>query len=57
MNILVLENENFQGMYLSKIIKENFLEVRVYEASSIKEAKKIVNSKNVIDLFFLDINL
>ena len=49
MNVLVVENDDFQRMYISKIIQENFLDVRVYEASSVKEAKIIINSENEIE--------
>lgn len=57
MNILVLEDDIYQRTYLSKIIEENFLDVRVYEAATEEEAKKIIDGNNNIDLFFLDINL
>ena len=57
MNILIVEDNAYQRAYLSKIIKENFLDVRVYEASTIVEAKSIIDNKRVIDLLFLDINL
>lgn len=57
MNILVLEDEVYQREMLKKCIEEKFLDVRVYEAESEEEAKKIIDSGNIIDLFFLDTKL
>ncbi|MGN0026586.1 MAG: LytR/AlgR family response regulator transcription factor [Clostridium sp.] len=57
MNILVLEDEVYQKKILKKCIEEKFLDVRVYEAESQVEAKKIIDSGNIIDLFFIDIKL
>lgn len=57
MNILVLEDEVYQREMLKKCIEEKFLDVRVYEAENEVEAKKIIDSGNIIDLFFLDIKL
>lgn len=57
MNILVLEDEVYQREMLKKCIEEKFLDVRVYEAESENEAKKIIEGENIIDLFFLDTKL
>ena len=57
MNILVLEDEINQREMLKKCIEEKFLDVRVYEAESENEAKQIIESENIIDLFFLDTKL
>ena len=57
MNILVLQNEVYQSEMLKKCIEEKFLDVRVYEAESQVEAKKIISSGNIIDLFLLDTKL
>ena len=56
MNILVVEDEKIQREALASIIKSNFIDVRIYEAASKKEAMKIINEKD-IHLFFIDINL
>lgn len=56
MNILLVENEKIQRQALASIIKENFIDVRIYEAGSIDEAIKLINEKD-INLFFIDINL
>lgn len=57
MNILILEDDEYQRMYLSKIIKDEFIDVRVYEAGTEDEARNLINGEKIIDLFFLDINL
>ena len=57
MNIVVLQNEVYQSEMLKKCIEEKFLDVRVYEAESQVEAKKIISSGNIIDLFLLDTKL
>ena len=57
MNILVLEDEVYQREMLKKCIEEKFLDVRVYEAESEEEAKEIIHSGNIIDLFLLDTKL
>lgn len=56
MNILLVEDEKIQREALASIIKSNFIDVRIYEAESKKEALKIINEKDV-HLFFIDINL
>ena len=56
MNILLVEDEKIQREALASIIKSNFVDVRIYEAASEKEAIKIVNQKD-IHLFFIDIHL
>ena len=56
MNILLVEDEKIQRQALASIIKENFIDVRIYEAGSIDEAIKLINEKD-INLFFIDINL
>lgn len=56
MNILLVEDEKIQRQGLASIIKNNFIDVRVYEADSMREAIKIINNKN-IHLFFIDIHL
>ena len=56
MNILVVEDEKIQREALASIIKSNFVDVRIYEAASKKEAMKIINEKD-IHLFFIDIHL
>lgn len=56
MNILVVEDEDLQRESLVKIIERNFLDIRVYQSESIKEAKAIIEKKDV-DLFLIDINL
>lgn len=57
MNILVLEDEVYQREMLKKCIEEKFLDVRVYEAESEDEAKEIIDSGNIIDVFLLDTKL
>ena len=56
MNILLVEDERIQREALASIIKSNFVDVRIYEAASKKEAMKIINEKD-IHLFFIDIHL
>lgn len=56
MNILLVEDEKIQRQGLASIIKNNFIDVRVYEADSMREAINIINNKN-IHLFFIDIHL
>ena len=56
MNILLVEDEKIQREALASIIKSNFVDVRIYEAASKKEALKIINEKDV-HLFFIDIHL
>lgn len=56
MNILIIEDEDIQRETLVKIIERNFFDIRVYQSSSIKEAKEIIEKKD-IDLFLIDINL
>lgn len=56
MNILLVEDEKIQRKALASIIKENFIDVRIYEAGSMNEAIKIINEKD-IHLFFIDIRL
>ena len=56
MNILLVEDERVQREALSSIIKSNFVDVRIYEAASKKEAIKIIDEKD-IHLFFIDIQL
>ena len=56
MNILLVEDEKIQREALASIIKSNFVDVRIYEASSEKEALKVINEKDV-HLFFIDIHL
>lgn len=57
MNILILEDDEYQRMYLSKIIKDKFIDVRVYEAGTEDEASNFIKGEKIIDLFFLDVNL
>ncbi|MDV4151998.1 LytTR family DNA-binding domain-containing protein [Clostridium sp. AL.422] len=57
MNILVLEDEVNQREMLKICIEKKFLDVRVYEARTEEEAKKIIENGDIIDLFFLDIKL
>jgi len=57
MNILVLEDEVYQREMLKICLERNFLDVRVYEAATEEDAKAIINSGNIMDLFFLDIKL
>lgn len=56
MNILVVEDDINQRDTLVKIIEKEFLDLRVYKASTVNEALQIINSKP-ISLFLLDINL
>lgn len=56
MNILLVEDERVQREALASIIKSNFVDVRIYEAASKKEAIKIIDEKD-IHLFFIDIQL
>ena len=56
MNILLVEDEKIQREALASIIKSNFVDVRIYEAASKKEALKIISEKDV-HLFFIDIRL
>ena len=56
MNILLVEDEKIQREALASIIKSNFVDVRIYEVTSEKEALKIINEKEV-HLFFIDIHL
>lgn len=56
MNILLVEDEKIQREALASIIKSNFVDVRIYEAVSKKEALKIIGEKDV-HLFFIDIRL
>lgn len=56
MRVLVLEDEVIQRENLVRIIERNYLDVKSYEAKSIKEAREMLNSKE-IDLFLIDINL
>lgn len=56
MNILIVEDEKIQRQALASIINEHFLDVRIYEAASEKEALGIVDEKD-IHLFFIDIKL
>ncbi|MEG1256075.1 LytTR family DNA-binding domain-containing protein [Clostridium sp.] len=55
MNILIVENDNFQRNYLKTLIEKNFLEIQVYTAAYYKEGLSIIDESNKnIDLFFLN---
>lgn len=56
MNILIVEDDTLQSSLLRKMIEMNYIDIRVYEARSKKEAMSVIE-KVEIDLFFLDINL
>ncbi len=55
-NILILEDDCIQLKTLSEIIKQSGNMYQVYETTNATEALKIAQ-KNVIDLFYVDINL
>ncbi|NLL29600.1 MAG: response regulator transcription factor [Clostridiales bacterium] len=56
MNILIVEDDALQSSLLREMIEMNYIDIRVYEAQSEKEAMNIIK-KEEIDLFFLDISL
>lgn len=56
MRILVLEDDLIQRENLIKLINRNYIDIKAYEAGTVKEAKSILNEKE-IDLFLVDINL
>lgn len=56
MRILVLEDDSTQREGLIKLINRYYLDVKAYEAASVKEAQDILKNKK-IDLFLIDINL
>lgn len=56
MRILLLEDDNIQRIGLRRIIEQNYLDLKVYDVDSIKDAEKIIE-KHKIDLFLIDINL
>lgn len=56
MNILLVEDDTLQSSILRKIIEKNYIDIRVYEAKSEKEAMYIIE-KEEIDLFFIEMNI
>ena len=56
MRVLVIEDEKVQRDNLVKIVERSYINTKAYSAANIKEAREILNLKN-IDLFFIDINL
>ena len=50
MNILLVEDERIQREALASIIKSNFVDVRIYEAASKKEAMKIWQELKQLEL-------
>ncbi|MGL5352255.1 MAG: LytR/AlgR family response regulator transcription factor [Clostridium sp.] len=56
MRILLIEDDDIQRKGLCKIIEKKFIDIKIYEAATIKVAEQIVNEKE-IDLFLIDINL
>lgn len=56
MSILVIEDSNTQRENLVKMIEKEFIDIRIYQSSSITTAMSILKEKD-IKLFFIDINL
>ncbi len=55
-NVLVLEDHPETREWLTSIIKQAFVEVKIFEASSLAQARKIVD-ENQLDLALIDLNL
>lgn len=56
MKIILVEDDVVQNKNLARMIEKNYLDIKVYQAYSVKEALKIINEKQM-DLIFQDINL
>ena len=56
MNILIIEDCVVQGQALKGFIEKEYLDIRVYSATTFKMASEIYRTRK-IDLFFIDINL
>lgn len=55
-NVLVLEDHPETREWLTSIIRQAFVEVELFEASSLAQARKII-SDNQLDLALIDLNL
>lgn len=55
-NVLILEDHPETREWLTNIIQQAFVEVELFEASSLAQARKIIND-NQLDLALIDLNL
>lgn len=55
-NVLVLEDHPETREWLTAIIRQAFVEVKIFEASSLAQARVIINA-NQLDLALIDLNL
>jgi len=55
-NVLVLEDHPETREWLTSIIKQAFVEVKIFEASSLAQARKLID-ENQLDLALIDLNL
>jgi len=55
-NVLVLEDHPETREWLTAIIRQAFVEVKIFEASSLAQARIIINA-NQLDLALIDLNL
>ncbi len=55
-NILIVEDDYINMLYMKNIIKENFL-AKIYEATNGKEAIELVQSHSDIDLILMDLKM
>ena len=55
-NVLILEDHPETREWLTNIIQQAFVEVKLFEASSLAQARKIIN-ENQLDLALIDLNL